>query len=227
MARYPEWDHVIGRMHPDWTTVMERQPRRGSSDDLARAIENHRPLIRKISGFLSGIRSGRPERLRRQPEGDRLDLDAAVEACIDQRAGHTPDTRVYGGMERRDRDIAALILLDVSQSTGAVVSGLGTTILRQEREATALLATALAEAGDTFAIHAFCSCGRSQVSYTRVKDFDAPFDRLAISRLAGLRAELSTRMGAAMRHAGCLLAPRPTTASSCCSSPMANRPTST
>lgn len=209
VARYPEWDHVIGRMHPDWTTVIERQPKRGSSDGIARAIERHAPLVRKISGFLRGIRSGRPERLRRQPEGDRLDLNAAIEACIDLRAGHTPDQRVYGGLERRDRDIAVLILLDASQSTDDTVPGHGVSILRQEREAAALLAQALSEAGDPFAIHAFCSAGRSQVNYIRMKDFEARFDRLTLSRLAGLRAELSTRMGAAIRHAGRLIELRP------------------
>ena len=56
--------------------------------------------------------------------------------------------------------------------------------------------------GDPFAIHAFCSNGRNDVRYFRVKDFDMPFAERAKSRLAALRSGYSTRIGAAIRHAG-------------------------
>ena len=36
----------------------------------------------------------------------------------------------------------------------------------------------------------------------RVKEFGRPYDRLADANLAGLRSGLSTRLGAAIRHAG-------------------------
>ena len=38
--------------------------------------------------------------------------------------------------------------------------------------------------------------------YIRVKDFDEPYNAVAKSRLAGMKGGLSTRMGAALRHAG-------------------------
>ena len=60
--------------------------------------------------------------------------------------------------------------------------------------------------GDPFAIHAFCSNGREEVRYLRVKDFNEPYDTAAKSRLAGLKGSLSTRIGAALRHAGAELA---------------------
>jgi nitric oxide reductase activation protein len=60
----------------------------------------------------------------------------------------------------------------------------------------------MSEIGDPFAIHAFCSNGREEVRYLRVKDFHEPYDAAAKSRLAGLKGSLSTRIGAALRHAG-------------------------
>jgi nitric oxide reductase activation protein len=66
----------------------------------------------------------------------------------------------------------------------------------------------MAGLGDPFAIHAFCSNGRDEVRYIRVKDFDDSFDGLAKRRLAGLEGALSTRIGAAIRHAGAELARR-------------------
>ncbi|HET7539635.1 MAG TPA: VWA domain-containing protein, partial [Polyangiaceae bacterium] len=56
--------------------------------------------------------------------------------------------------------------------------------------------------GTDLAIHGFSSNGRHDIGYRRFKDFDDPYDERARARLAGMRAELSTRLGAALRHAG-------------------------
>jgi len=52
-----------------------------------------------------------------------------------------------------------------------------------------------------FAIHGFCSDGRHDVEYYRFKDFDQPYNEVPKMRLAGMAGQLSTRMGAAVRHA--------------------------
>ena len=98
-----------------------------------------------------------------------------------------------------------LVLLDISQSTNDIVRGDIGSVLALERAATALLAHAMGGLGDPFALHAFCSNGREEVRYVRIKDFSEPYDGAARARLAGLRGSLSTRMGAAIRHAGRLL----------------------
>jgi nitric oxide reductase NorD protein len=50
--------------------------------------------------------------------------------------------------------------------------------------------------------HGFASDGRDDVQYYRFKDFNQHFNDEAKSRLAGMKGSLSTRMGAAMHHAG-------------------------
>jgi len=82
------------------------------------------------------------------------------------------------------------------------VPGTFTSVLDLSREATVLLADAMSQIGDPFAIHGFSSNGRHEVEYFRLKDFDRPYDDGAKERLAGMRGQLSTRMGAALRHAG-------------------------
>ena len=62
-----------------------------------------------------------------------------------------------------------------------------------------------------FALRAFASSGREDVRLTRLKDFDEPMGAAVTSRLAGLSPGLSTRLGAALRHAGAELAPLRTT----------------
>lgn len=202
VARYPEWDYVIASQRPDWTTVVEFPIVPGRADAIDRMLERHAAIVNRITALIRSAKVSRPVRFRRQPEGDRLDLDACIEAAVARRRRETPDPRVYARIGRRDRDLAALVLLDVSQSTNDIVRGTETSVLGLEREATALLAHAMDSLGDPFAVAAFCSNGREEVRYLRIKDFGQPFGRLAKLRVAGLRGGLSTRIGTAMRHAG-------------------------
>ncbi len=209
VARYPEWDYLIGRARPDWTTVVECPADAGRARDIDRILDGHPGLIYRITALIRSAKVSRPVRLRRQPEGDRLDLDACIEAAVSRKRQETPDPRVYAKSVRKHRDLSVLVLLDASQSTNDIVLGGVVRVLALEREATALLAHAMDGLGDPFAIHAFCSNGREEVRYHRIKDFGAPYDNAARSRLAGLKGSLSTRIGAALRHAGAELAVQP------------------
>lgn len=206
VARYPEFDYVSGRDRPEWASVKEYQPRPGPVEMIARLREERAELVNRLTALIRSARVSRVERLRRQPEGEFLDIDACIDATIARRIGETPSTRIHGRYERRSRDLSTLLLLDVSQSTADKVRGSGRAVLDIERQAAALLAHALAELDDPFAMAAFSSDGRDDVRYVRVKDFSRPFDRFVNANLAGLQSGLSTRLGAAIRHAGADLA---------------------
>ena len=202
VAQYPEWDYVIGLGRQDWTTVVEFPPPLGTTGAIELILEEHSALVNRITALIRSAKVSRPVRLRRQPEGERLDLDACIGAAVARRCGDVPDSRVYMTLERRYRDLSALVLLDVSQSTNDIVHGRSLSVLALERAAAALLAHAMDGLGDSFAIHAFCSNGRNEVRYYRAKDFAEPFDGPAKRRLAGLHGGFSTRIGTAIRHAG-------------------------
>ena len=102
----------------------------------------------------------------------------------------------------KNRDLAVVILLDLSESTNEKMHGSEKTVIELTREACALVATAIHGIGDPFAIHGFNSDGRHDVHYYRFKDFKEKFGDDVKARLAGMTGGLSTRMGAAMRHAG-------------------------
>lgn len=202
VARYPEWDHRLGRERPDWTTVVDTPARIGDAALTDFALQRHADTASRIRALVRSARVSRPTRMRRQPEGEALDLDACIAAAVSRRCRETPDPRVYATSLRRHRDLSVLVLLDVSESTNDAVKGGGASVIALERDATALLSEAMSGLGDPFAIRAFCSNTRDEVRYVRVKDFTTPWDRAAKSRLAGLTGSLSTRMGAALRHAG-------------------------
>lgn len=205
VATYPEWDHLIGRSRADWTTIVEFAGVAGAAEGgvaIDRLLERNAGLIARIEGLIRSAKVSRPARLRRQVEGETLDLDACIAAEISRRLGETPDRGLYSTMVRRHRDLTSLVLLDASHSTNDPVPGSGESVLTLERAAVALIAHAMAGLGDRFALRAFCSDGRTAVNYYRIKDFPAPYNRAAQGRLGALQGRLSTRIGAALRHAG-------------------------
>ncbi|RMD80379.1 MAG: nitric oxide reductase activation protein NorD [Gammaproteobacteria bacterium] len=206
---YPEWDYRLQLYRPDWVTVLEKRQGVGEAEAVDRVLDRHRLLAARIRRLIDALQPQGVLRLRRQEDGDDIDLDAAVAAMVDLRAGHTPDLRVDLRYRRRVRDLAVLVLLDLSESTNDTLPGSERPVIELAREATALLAWAIDRIGDPFAIHGFASDGRHDVQYFRFKDFHRPYDEQAKARLAGMRGGLSTRMGAALRHAGRHLRARP------------------
>jgi nitric oxide reductase NorD protein len=203
LATYPEWDGAAGVERPDWTTVRDTQSvtRAPPAPWLGEAAL-HIQVLRLVRGNAVGDRV----RQGRQEDGAELDLDAAIAATIAHRSGLPADGRWYRDRRPRGRDLATLIILDVSQSTAAL-STPGVTVLEAQRRAVAALAPALDAQGDIFAVQAFASAGRDDVRLTRVKDFAEPLGPAVSARLAGLSSGLSTRLGAALRHAGATLTP--------------------
>lgn len=207
VARYPEWDYMISRERGDWTTVLEYNPPDGRAERIEATLERYPETAYRIAALVRAAKVSRPVRMRRQREGDRLDVEATITAAIDLRAGLTPSPNIYARLERRWRDLSVLLLIDASQSTNDVVKGSGQSVLELERDASSLLAYAMDGMGDPFAIHAFCSDTREDVHYYRLKDFDTIWNTAAKGRLAGITGRFSTRIGAALRHAGrCLTA---------------------
>jgi len=198
---YHEWDYQMQRHRPDWTTVYEHPPERGDPHEIEAIIQAYKPIASRIKRIIDMLQPVGVQRVRNMMDGDEIDINAAIEAMIAIRSGEQPDPRITMRNINRNRDLAVMVLLDLSESTNETVQGSEKTILQLTREAATLMATAINGIGDPFAIHGFASDGRNNVKYYRIKDFDQSFDDDAKSHLAGIQGGLSTRMGAAMRHA--------------------------
>jgi nitric oxide reductase activation protein len=168
----------------------------------ARKMPDGRALRRPLARLGAGL-----ARIHRRPQGDDVDVDAAVEARVAALAGSAPDEAVYVESLRRRRDLSVLVLLDISGSAREPGPA-GRTVHEHQRSAAAALTTALHDLGDRVALYAFNSQGRRAVRVTRVKGFDDRLDGRAVRRLAGLVPAAYTRLGAAIRHGGALLEER-------------------
>ena len=88
------------------------------------------------------------------------------------------------------------------------VAGGQQTVLELSQEAVSLLAWAIDRLGDPLAIAGFHSNTRHEVRYQHIKGFSERWDDTVKARVAAMQAGWSTRMGAALRHAGHYLSAR-------------------
>lgn len=209
---YPEWDPSSQQMRPDWACVFDGLQPAGDATQIDRLLAEHSATSRHLQRLLDALKPQDRQRLRQQTQGTELDVDAALRALINARAsGQAVDERVYTSHHPQGRDMAVLLLLDLSASVNDAVPGTeGQTVLSLTRAAVALLAQAIQTLGDQLAIAGFYSNTRHEVRYWHIKGFGEHWERDALpkARLAGVQAAYSTRMGAALRHAGHLLSGR-------------------
>ncbi len=208
---YDEWDYHVQLARPDWATVIERRQPKGDLEIMDEILTKYKPIASRIKHLIDAMQPQGIVRRRGYEEGEELDLNAAVRAMIDIRRGVMPNPRINIRITRHIRDLAIVLLMDLSESTNDKIGDLNEgdegfedqpSILSLTREASGLLSWAIDAIGDNFAVHGFASDGRHDVQYYRFKDFQQPYDDEAKSRLAGMQGGLSTRMGAALRHAG-------------------------
>ena len=215
---YQEWDYHVQLARPDWATVIERKQGRGDPEVMDEILTKYKPIASRIRHLIDAMQPQGIVRRRGYEEGEELDLNAAVRAMIDIRRGVMPDPRINIRITRHIRDLSIVVLMDLSESTNEKIGDIEEgeagyeeqpSVLDLTREATGLLAWAIDSIGDNFAVHGFASDGRHDVQYYRFKDFEQPYDDEAKSRMAGMKGGLSTRMGAALRHAGWHLSQQP------------------
>jgi nitric oxide reductase activation protein len=199
---YQEWDYQIQLHRPDWVTVYERRQPKGNPEDINDILTAYKPVAHRIKQIIDLLTPEGVQRMRGLEDGDELDINAAVDAMIAMRMGEQPSPRITMRNVLNTRDLSVVVLMDLSESTNEPMGGSDKTVLQLTREAATLVATAINGIGDPFALHGFASDGRHDVQYYRFKDFNQHLDDDCKSRLAGMKGGLSTRMGAALRHAG-------------------------
>ncbi len=198
---YQEWDYQIQLHRPDWVTVYERRQPKGDLEVIENILTEHKPIAHRIRQIIDLLAPAGVQRQRGLEDGDEVDINAAVDAMVSIRMGEQPNPRITMRNVLKTRDLAVVVLLDLSESTNEKLGNSEKTVLELTREAATLVSVAMEGIGDPFALHGFASDGRHDVQYYRFKDFNQHFDDDAKSRLAGMQGGLSTRMGAALRHA--------------------------
>ena len=200
---YPEWDHKTMQYRRNVVIARVRPARETSPDWATATLQEHAPLVRRVRERFERLRARRA-RLPRERDGDDLDLTACVSALVDARSGHAVDDRLYVAVRPARRELAILLLVDVSGSTDTFVTKT-LQVIDVEKIALLLAAEALDALGDRYAMVAFSGKGAKAVHLTTIKDFGERNGAAVRGRISALGPEANTRLGAAIRHATALL----------------------
>ncbi len=190
---YDEWGEDLHDYRSNWTRIREQTHSGTSLAFYRETTDRHAGLLKKIRREFQMLKPEGFIRLKRQYDGDDIDLDAVVEFMVDRKAGIAPSEKNYTLIQKRRRDIAVAFLVDMSRSTR------GATIER-EKESLIIMSEALNEVGDAFAIYGFSGDNRDNVDYYRIKDFDDPYDDRAKKRISAIEDHFENRDGTAIRH---------------------------
>lgn len=200
---YPEWDWKAERYVERASTVRVAEPLVADGAWAGEVLRAHAAVVRRLREKFERLRARRV-RLRRQREGDELDLEACVDALVDRRTGHAPDDRLYLQVRPARRGLAIALLVDISGSTDERVGA--HRIIDLEKVALLLTCEALDALGDEYTVLTFSGKGADHVRLRTIKDFGERTGEAVRRRITALRPEGYTRLGPAVRHASALLA---------------------
>ncbi len=143
---YPEWDYRISAYREPGATIRMLPPQCGPQQWVTQTLAEHRSMLDAIRRCFEMLRAQRT-RLRKQLDGDELDLAAYIDSHADFRAGLPMSQALYQAHRRAKRDMAIMLLIDVSGSTDGWISA-NRRVIDVERAALLLVCIALQEMGE-------------------------------------------------------------------------------
>ena len=192
---YPEWNCKSNSYRENWCQVNEELQ---DNADWAEPPAELYTLARQVRRQFEALRTD-DRWLRRLTDGEEIDIDDFIETVCQRRGCGVTSERVFKHRKRDDREMAVMVLLDISNSTRVELEN-GYRVIDVERQAILVLAEALSELQDVFSIYAFSSHGREQVNCFRLKEFDEDYTDAVRERIFSVHPRGSTRIGAALRH---------------------------
>jgi len=197
----PEWNWKKQVMQPDYCSLQQMIAADAKPCELPQSLKNTANQLRRQFQALTPTRHW----LKGQQDGDELDMDAWVQ-LVSERNSTMPTSEhgLYRAQVNQERDLACLLLADLSLSTDAYVSN-HTRIIDVIRDSLLLFSEALTATGDSFALYGFSSLKRSNVRFHYIKGFEEKYSGLVRGRITAIKPGYYTRMGAAIRQASSLL----------------------
>ena len=192
MYFYDEWDYRRRHYRKNWCVLRELEMHPSSENVVETILEKYSHLVRDIRRSFEALR-GDDRMLRRQKNGDDIDIDAVVESYVDVFEGNELTDRLFIKSRKLERDLAVIFMVDVSGSTKGWIND-------AERESLVLLSEALQALDDRYAIYGFSGMTRKRCELYRIKTFEESYDSKVKARIAGIRPQDYTRMGVTIRH---------------------------
>jgi nitric oxide reductase NorD protein len=159
-------------------------------------------MVKKIQGELDLLELDRIKN-DRLPYGDEINVDTWIDY-----SGHQNKSmhhqNFYTTLEKKTRDMATLILADVSLSTeGGITQDVR--IIDVIKDGLMVFSEALEKLNDKFAIYSFSSLQNKKVYFNIIKNFKDKYSDLIRGRIDAMQPYYYTRLGAAIRESAKIL----------------------
>jgi len=193
----PEWDHRQQRLVEQACIAKPMV----SAHAEARSSPAHlKSTVRKLREQFLALLPARTWQ-RAQAQGQEIDLDAYLQDRADWLAGARSDRqRWYRDLRSQERDLACLLLADLSLSTDSWVDD-EQRVIDVIRDILFVFSEVLAVTNDRFALWGFSSRRRADVRMHQLKAFSESPGARVNGRIAAIKPGFYTRMGAAIRFA--------------------------
>lgn len=197
----PEWDFKKHQMLENFCRIQPMLAR----DAKDTALPTHLlASARKLRSQFEGLVQNK-QWYRNQNDGSEIDIDAYMHFLTEKALGQKLQTDgLYRQYRAGTRDLASLLLADLSLSTDASVNH-EVKVIDVIRDSLYLFAEALSRTGDRFAIYGFSSKKRDHVRFHTIKTFEESYQDKVRGRIEAIKPGYYTRMGAAIRYASRLL----------------------
>ena len=194
-----EWDYLKSEYLVNYVRILPQVTTNVIPIELPKRL---RKTVRKIQGELDLLALDRIKN-DNLPYGDEINMDSWIEY-----SGHQNKSmhhqKFYTTFEKKTRDMATLILADISLSTeGGITQEVR--IIDVIKDSLMVFSEALEKLQDKFAIYTFSSLQNKKVYFSIIKNFKDKYNDLIRGRIDTIRPEYYTRMGAAIRESAKIL----------------------
>lgn len=194
---YNEWDFRRQHYRKNWCAVRELDIKPKYDQFARETLSKYSGLIKHLRKTFEALRDEN-RNLKRQSDGENIDLDSLVEALADTQDGREMPERLFTRMHRVERNIAVCFMVDMSGSTKGWIN-------QAERESLILLCETLETLGDRYAIYGFSGIARKRCEVYKIKQFGEIYNEEIKARISAIEPKDYTRMGFAIRHLGQIL----------------------
>ena len=202
---YPEWNYKTGVLEKNMCSIVPLISNKVESVKLPVELQSSAQKVRRQFEALIPQRTW----FRGEVDGSELDIDSYIQFRSAKSLSHnTQEPALYKNFRSGSRDLATLLLADLSLSTDSWVNN-HSRVIDVIRESLHLFADALSHTGDRFSLYGFSSRSREHVRFHQLKTFSEPFNDQVRGRIEDIKPGYYTRMGAAIRHAASILSKQP------------------
>ncbi|MBD3304065.1 hypothetical protein GF343_02890 [Candidatus Woesearchaeota archaeon] len=165
-----------------------------------RIIVPDQTLVQKLKREFSLMKPGGRTVLKRQRSGE-IDYERFVEYLNDKAAGITPDERIFKKVLNRRRDVAALVLMDMSGSTNKWINE-KTRLIDVIAESVYYLSCGASQLDDLVGVFGYSSHSRRRTDFHKIAEFGEahPDNSYFLSALSRINGQKHNHDGTAIRH---------------------------